>query len=436
MKVTWRLIAVAMLCATSTPELEGQGVVRGVVFDSLRTSRPLVAAEVVLLASGQSTLTDSAGRFEFRDLPAGAHTVAVTAAWLDSLRLPMISAVAHIDATRPIADMTLATPALTTLLRTICGGALVEGTGILLGEVRDPHGNGLAGANISARWRETAISGSRIETRDVSTEHRSDDSGMFKLCGVPFDSRILLTARTGISAGVLLELEPGLGIRRRDVLLDPSGRATELRGYVRGINGEAVSGAAISLLGDTITAAMSGPDGSFRIATHPRRSVQLQVRSIGRQPVLVDVEPEQDPIEVEIRLAPLNPVLDTVRITGRLDSPEQRGFRDRKQRLSGTFMDENDLAKYPQFSADILASRTPRSGVAVDNAVRVFRLRRGTEPCKPRYFVDGHSFGRPEAAEEIALLRLAKRLEVYTAANAPQEFTDFDGCGVVVIWSR
>jgi hypothetical protein len=56
--------------------------------------------------------------------------------------------------------------------------------------------------------------------------------------------------------------------------------------------------------------------------------------------------------------------------------------------------------------------------------------------CFPRWFVDGTDFGVPQAEEEEMWLRQAKRVEVYKAGLAPAQYNDFDGCGVILIWTR
>jgi hypothetical protein len=72
-------------------------------------------------------------------------------------------------------------------------------------------------------------------------------------------------------------------------------------------------------------------------------------------------------------------------------------------------------------------------------------LRQGVGSCFPRVYVDGRYFGfqggrggRPsiDGALMAQLLREAKRIEIYSAQYAPAAYPDFDGCGVVLIWTR
>ena len=52
-----------------------QSSVRGVLFDSLLTGKPVADAEVVLIenGTGRRTTTDRRGQFSFDDVPAGTH---------------------------------------------------------------------------------------------------------------------------------------------------------------------------------------------------------------------------------------------------------------------------------------------------------------------------------------------------------------------------
>jgi hypothetical protein len=56
--------------------------------------------------------------------------------------------------------------------------------------------------------------------------------------------------------------------------------------------------------------------------------------------------------------------------------------------------------------------------------------------CSPRWFVDGVDFGKLPGDEQRSLLIRAVRIEIYRASLAPPQFNDFDGCGVVVVWTR
>jgi hypothetical protein len=49
--------------------------------------------------------------------------------------------------------------------------------------------------------------------------------------------------------------------------------------------------------------------------------------------------------------------------------------------------------------------------------------------------VDGVDFGHPSGIEEATFLRHAKRIEAYRAMEMPPQYIDFNGCGVILIWT-
>lgn len=69
----------------------------------------------------------------------------------------------------------------------------------------------------------------------------------------------------------------------------------------------------------------------------------------------------------------------------------------------------------------------------------MLQLQQGSGACWPRWYVDGSDWGtEPDDLIEppATLLWRAKSIEVYSAAMAPPKFTDFDGCGVIIVWTR
>ncbi|MEO8000182.1 MAG: carboxypeptidase-like regulatory domain-containing protein, partial [Gemmatimonadaceae bacterium] len=97
------------------------GRVRGTVFDSL-LMKPLARASVWVAGGTQSTVTDSLGRFDLGDVPAGAHTIAFSSASLDSLGLPTNGKSLNVAADGAH-QITLNTPSFRSIWRALCGSA-------------------------------------------------------------------------------------------------------------------------------------------------------------------------------------------------------------------------------------------------------------------------------------------------------------------------
>src|SRR6185437_14522810 len=72
------LLAIAALVVATPAVLSAQsGTIKGTVTDT--ATGPVVGAVVTIDASAQLTQTNSKGAYEFRGVPAGAHTVRVRA---------------------------------------------------------------------------------------------------------------------------------------------------------------------------------------------------------------------------------------------------------------------------------------------------------------------------------------------------------------------
>jgi hypothetical protein len=114
----------------------------------------------------------------------------------------------------------------------------------------------------------------------------------------------------------------------------------------------------------------------------------------------------------------------------------QLQFDVRRERGIGFFISDSVLAKIPMVNSTVISSMIPRTAIQQTRQGPMIQLRRGSGFCRPRFFIDGYDNGNISAEEEGNLMARAKRVEVYTASNAPPQFNDFDGCGVIVVWTR
>ena len=106
--------AAGLLLMLGASTMEGQGSIRGLLVDSLRSGGPVEGAQVVLMGAQRRATTEAGGGFTFADLPAGRYVVAYWAPWLDSLGLPAIQREVSVrdgDSER----VTLATPSPQTI---------------------------------------------------------------------------------------------------------------------------------------------------------------------------------------------------------------------------------------------------------------------------------------------------------------------------------
>lgn len=433
------LLAALLVGSTLLPlvPLAAQGTLRGTLVDSLRSGGPVEGASVVLMGANRRVTTERGGRFEFTDLPAGQYTVAYWAPWLDSLGLPALQRQVELRGSRT-ETITLSTPSRATVQRAVCGDVLSDEQGILIGEVRDGEGNPGVGIGVYARWLETVIQGNEVAQGTMAATDTASAAGSFVLCGVPLDAEFTLRAvgRDGVGSGELLVKASG-SIARRDIVVGAPGATLRVTGRVVKQNGDPIPDATVLVAGDSSVAVRSDSTGRFAIPAMARRSSQLVVRSLGYVPMVQAIDPldaELDLDDLTLEVAPRE--LATVTVTGQAMTASQAQFETRRARASGgVFVDESELSKLGMPSASNVATFNPRVAVQQTRQGPMMMMRRGSEFCRPRFFIDGYDFRDITADEENSFLRVAKRIEMYTANNAPQQFNDFNGCGSIVIWT-
>jgi hypothetical protein len=140
----------------------GGGVVRGTVFDSL-SRRPLAGAAVSLVASSgplgvvKSAVSDAAGRYEIRNVPAGAYLIGFLHPLLDSIGLeaPTRRVVLPLDDRGSPIQMDLAVPSARTIRDAICKESLSpsDSAGVLIGHLSNAtSGEPVDSGKVIAQW--------------------------------------------------------------------------------------------------------------------------------------------------------------------------------------------------------------------------------------------------------------------------------------------
>jgi Carboxypeptidase regulatory-like domain len=168
----------------------GTGIIAGVVMTTDATPRPLRRAIVTVngagLPTGRSALTDSAGRFEIDELPAGRFDVtARKAAYLPA-------AYGAIRPGRPGTPVTLAAGQQLTLRLDMTRGAVLAGT------LRDPSGTPVTGVLVYALDLASLdqVGASRTPPNITAT----DDRGAFRIFSLAPATYVLAAAVHGGNA--------------------------------------------------------------------------------------------------------------------------------------------------------------------------------------------------------------------------------------------
>lgn len=428
-------ILVLLLAAVSPSR--AQGIIRGVVHDSLRTQRPVAGAEVVLLGANRRTIADDRGRFEFLDVPPGAATLAFWAPWLDTLALPPIQVALQVSG-EFVSEVRIATPSLPNYQRAVCGTSLPATDGILIGEVRGPDGAGLADVAVGARWHETLIGAGQLDRRQRAALDTTNASGFYALCGVPRDAEYALIAgNEAVASGEVVLGVTDAPIRRRDLVAGPWDVVARVRGRVIGPDDQPIAGVTVAVSGDTVRRARTDEQGRFVLDGVPRRTTQFVARAIGFVPSLTELDLMDTELELDdVKLAKVPQELSTVTVTGEPMTAAALQFEYRRERGLGSFVTDSALAKLPIITSTNVSAMVPRTAVQQTRQGPMLMIRRGAGFCRPRFFVDGYDNRDLSPEEEGSIMARAKRIEVYTANAAPPQFNDFDGCGAVVIWTR
>ena len=184
--------------------------------------------------------------------------------------------------------------------------------------------------------------------------------------------------------------------------------------------------------------AVSDSAGFFRLDLPTSGSYTITAERIGyvkiSQPLVTTM---REDLVIEIKLAPTAIPLEPLTIVGRtnvsrsgLDGFYQRAEWSEKLGL-GTILQRKDIEKRAASrTAHVLASLG--GGIVVRGDTIGFR--RGGRPCRPEVFTDGVR-GIPGVID--VEIQSVEGIEIYRGpSQVPAQFSDRNGCGSVLIWTR
>ncbi|HET9011261.1 MAG TPA: carboxypeptidase-like regulatory domain-containing protein, partial [Gemmatimonadaceae bacterium] len=211
----FRLSLMALFVSASAAQGQRTARLEGTVTDSMH-ARPLVGATVLITRNSEpaawfSVTTDDRGRYRLDTLLAGRYSAAIWHPILDSLELTLPPRTIEIRDGQH-ATLDLALPSGATLRAGTCPGIdLPPGTGALGGRVTDADGDAdhpLAGAVVAVRWSDLTVD--RATLKVTGGEHAvgatTNAEGLFRLCGLPTDSWLVLQVQRGNLAGSALQV--------------------------------------------------------------------------------------------------------------------------------------------------------------------------------------------------------------------------------------
>jgi hypothetical protein len=200
------LLVLAAAAATNSNTLYHDGIIAGVVYDSIN-ARPLDGAIVHLSGTTHTALTNDAGRFQFENIPSGRYTATFSHPSLDSIPARPKSISVNVTQT-DTAHIQLGVPALPTVMAAACP-MLTPGersvSAVVFGTVRDKNGNALSGARVRAQGsglRETRTSGNMYADQKATFRTETDAAGYYLLCGLPKEIQVDVQAIAPRHSGV------------------------------------------------------------------------------------------------------------------------------------------------------------------------------------------------------------------------------------------
>lgn len=457
------LVALHIAAASGQTARESAFLIRGTVRDSIR-HRPLAGAVVELarvdsasreIITGGSrqfsavTLSDSAGGFEFANLPAGLFALAFHHPVLEDLGVAPSASLLELGST-PDVRVTLSTPAAAAVRAAVCPAG-VQG-GLFTGRVVNAGtGVALAGAAALIEWSELTLS--RRTAGSVRREARtvSDSSGRFHICGLP--TQAPLSLKIGFNGFRSLETEMALpadsvflqDFRLADSTASRGAGAIDIR--VVDDSGSMVT-SGIGLI-SSLDRSVRMDSAGARFRDLPVGTWVVELRSLGyeRAVLLADAEPK--PALITVRMIHLAHLLDPVSVV-ELTPRNQKILKDIGDRMrvaSGTLIDSDNLslrnATLP--SEAIVAAK----GFSYKSTT-VFEARNGCRSIgradslpkvgskQIAIYLDGARFrGGLQVLNDMVKPWDILAIEAYPdVLTAPFLWRTNDACAVVAFWTR
>jgi hypothetical protein len=459
------LLLIASLAVPRAARAQRPGRVEGDITDSLH-SRPLPGATVLLsgLAPGStafhSAVADDRGRFRFDSVDAGRYSVTLSHPIIDSLELVLPPHEVTVTAGER-SRITLALPSGATVRARACPGiAMPLRVGAIVGQVTDAESEQpLSNATIAVDWMDMQFDRSTLQTTSTprSASIRTDSTGIFRFCGVPTDTYVLLQVqrdgRSGSPVRVSIPVASGLTVLRlsysesasrplaaaedsagADEVVPLTGTAS-VGGVVRNTNGQPVNDAVVRLVGAAGESRTDGR-GAFSLAALPAGTQLLEVRRVGYLVAHERVELRSGrTVTADVALQRIV-TLDSVRVIAQRNRYREAADRQRRQGGAGTYITEDQIARYAATETTDLLSRLGSlfvQGRGLDAKLYVQRGAKTIEgpPCPMNVIIDG--FQHQDA--NVVLPQEIGAIEIYKGpAGAPIEFNS--ACGVVMIWTK
>ncbi|MDB4891077.1 MAG: hypothetical protein JWL61_2932 [Gemmatimonadetes bacterium] len=448
--------------------LAGTVVVRG-------TLAPLEGALVAIEATGDSVLTDAAGRWAIFPVFPGRYEVTVADTSFSAFVSPRITR-AEVDITPTVQnDLRLGLPGRIEAMRALCGPQAPPNTSILLGRVVDSAGVARVpnGMRVSGSWLgSVTIMNTGVRWRNDGESIEIDDKGRFSLCGVPREKAfqlVLYRINTRVS-DTLVTVGAKSEVEQINWRVNLGALGTIAAQQPARLQGRVTQQGDLSPLGDVDLwlpsldrRTRTDGSGAFSFDSIPPGYQILSVRQPGyatRIDTVRFASGRTTTREYALKVTQL----DTMRTVGAAVNYKSPGLRDfesrRATRGAGFFIAESELRSHENEQlVNTIISRVPglrplasdNGGTYLASSIKQCRSRSfsASDRCAPCYvttYIDGvlnyNADVNDERTEPSDLSRLSIKdlagVEFYPReGTAPPPYTAARlGCGTLLLWMR
>jgi hypothetical protein len=440
-----RFLFLVIALSAQSASAQQSAVIEGTVTDSVH-DKPLADAIVYITREEprqpelfRALVTDKDGRFRLDSLIAGRYSVTFSHAILDSIEVTMPTRQIALAADER-ARLDLAIPAAVTLRMRACAGLqLAPGTGALVRHVTDAETErSLFGAMVVASWNDIVIDRATLQASNAERTGamRVDSSGVYRLCGVPTGTTILVQLQVDARAGSALrtDIPEDVGVKVLNLSFSSGDSLTgtaALTGTVRASSGAPLGDADVRVAGIP-GSVRTDSLGRFSIIGLPAGSQLLEARHvgylIGRHPVELR---SRQTTGAQMRLDRIVS-LDTIRVLAQRDKYKQ--FEQNKHAPFGRFFSKDQIeARNASEVSDLFYTMLGFRVVGRGFDAKLVNTRgaRLGGVCEPNVVIDDMQ------NQDINLVQPSDigAMEVYADGFGGPPGAN-RGCGAVVIWTK
>jgi hypothetical protein len=358
----------------------------GTVVDSAR-GRPIANARVDLVGANAGGTTDARGRFSIPSVLPGTYLVETVTPELAAIGAANQSTITFAD-TSDSYEIKVPTPAQ--LIAALCAGrTLTPSEAAIVGRVHQ-RGDTLpaVGARVVGEWTAIMLRdehGVAVERTVKRIEGKTGPDGMYRLCGVPINTNITVTASTESATSGARPVYSASPIVRMELPLDREVATTAtFAGRVLVDSTTAPIEGAEIFFPELSKVARSVAGGEFRVPDIPPGKQHVVVRRVGFSSLDTTLSFAADEARRDVFLSRVR-ILDSVVVTDRMTERILRDFEENRRLGIGHFMDRAELAKTPDAKLSRLVASWPGVQFALGTGNRAWLAssRRAPAVCPP-----------------------------------------------------